>query len=273
MTAPAGPNRTFTFGRDSTGCWLQWVDTWYSRLDRRWVSATSQTLSVAGWLGAPQETPFTVTVFDSTGRVVRRDPSKVALWGTGANVVAAGPAGPSRIGAAASLTYTTPSSHPAAATPLTPSTSTPLPPPRTTSAVEASTTSTETRWYPCGTSCFRRDPAGHRLGGISPAAGPDHGRGRLPATQMGPHHCDAHRRRTVGRQLRRRIARPVGTRTAGDPARTHRRPPRRLSSRRLLRNQQPEHRPAEPVAVRAQPASWAASPPSRTSCQHRCTAN
>jgi hypothetical protein len=105
MTSPASaPNRTFICTRNDSGCLVHWVDTWYCRFDRRWLSATSRTFPLPGLLGLPELTSYFQTTFDSTGRVVSRVEATVDLWSQGS--VTFGPAGRSMISGSATWTHT-----------------------------------------------------------------------------------------------------------------------------------------------------------------------
>jgi hypothetical protein len=104
MTAtPNSPNRTFSF-TPGKGSLLHWVDTWYSRCDRRWVSSTSQVFSLPGLLGLPESRTYWDTTFDSTGRILSRKQAVVDLWLNG--TVTFGPAGQSMVRGSASWTHT-----------------------------------------------------------------------------------------------------------------------------------------------------------------------
>jgi hypothetical protein len=102
-STPTTPHRTYTFIKNSSGTSVHWVDTWYSRFDRRWVSTTSATVSVPGWLQIPTVNTYVQTTFDSTGRVVAEKQATIDLW---AATVTADLMAPAVIGLNASSTVT-----------------------------------------------------------------------------------------------------------------------------------------------------------------------
>ena len=99
---PTTPNRTFSM-TPGKGSLVQWVDTWYSRCDRRWVSSTSRVFSLPGLLGLPESRTYLDTTFDSTGRILSRKEAVVDLWLNG--TVTFGPAGQSMVSGFASWTH------------------------------------------------------------------------------------------------------------------------------------------------------------------------